>query len=162
MDFLTGRPKSVRIGNSNSASIITNIGTPQGCVLRPILYTLFTYDCVAYLPDNIILKFADETAVIGRVTGRDEPAYRREVNRLGSRCSDNKLTLNSDKKEEIIVDMRKEKGPHEPLFIRDLEVEWMSSVRYLGVHISDDLTWTFNTTQVVEKDLKTEEIRHVS
>ena len=44
LDFLTGRPQSVRIGDRTSASIITNTGTPQGCVLSPILYTLFTYD----------------------------------------------------------------------------------------------------------------------
>ncbi|KAK2918358.1 hypothetical protein Q8A73_002729 [Channa argus] len=84
LDFLTGRPQSVRIGNRTSARLITNIGTPQGCVLSPILYTLFTYDCVASHKDNIILKFADDTAVIGRIAGGDEAAYRREVASLVS------------------------------------------------------------------------------
>lgn len=72
LDFLTGRPQSVRIGNRTSASITTNIGTPQGCVLSPILYTLFTHDCVVSHKDNIILKFADDTAVIGCITGGAE------------------------------------------------------------------------------------------
>ncbi|KAK3538973.1 hypothetical protein QTP86_023577, partial [Hemibagrus guttatus] len=56
LNFLTGRPQSVRIGNRTSATITTNIGTPQGCVLSPILYTLFTHDCVTSHKDNIILK----------------------------------------------------------------------------------------------------------
>ena len=30
LDFLTGRPQSVRMCNRTSASIITNVGTPQG------------------------------------------------------------------------------------------------------------------------------------
>lgn len=60
LDFLTGRPVSVRIGNKSSANTIRNIGTPQGCVLSPIFYTLFRHDCVA---NNIILKFADDTTV---------------------------------------------------------------------------------------------------
>ncbi|XP_039456902.1 protein mono-ADP-ribosyltransferase PARP12-like [Oreochromis aureus] len=37
--------QSVRIGNRTSASIITNTGVPQGCVLSPILYTLYTQNC---------------------------------------------------------------------------------------------------------------------
>ncbi|KAI4884846.1 hypothetical protein NFI96_004895, partial [Prochilodus magdalenae] len=63
----------------------------------------------------------------------------------------NNLTLNMDKTKEMIVDMRKERRPHQPLFIRDLEVERVSSFKYLGVHISDDLTWTLNTTYVLKR-----------
>uniref|UniRef100_A0A3B1IGX3 Reverse transcriptase domain-containing protein n=1 Tax=Astyanax mexicanus TaxID=7994 RepID=A0A3B1IGX3_ASTMX len=151
LDFLTGRPQSVRIGNRTSASITTYTGTPQGCVLSPILYTLFTHDCVASHKDNIILKFADDTVVIGRITGGDEAAYRSEVTRLVLWCEDNNLALNTVKTKELIVDMRKGRRPHQPLFIRELEVERVSSFKYLGVHISQDLTWTINTTQLVKK-----------
>ncbi|KAI4904809.1 hypothetical protein NFI96_000064 [Prochilodus magdalenae] len=119
--------------------------------LTPILYTLFTHDCVATHPGNIILKFADDTAVIGRITGGDEAAYRKEVDSLVAWCTKNNLTLNTDKTKEMIVDMRKERRPHQPLFIRDLEVERVSSFKYLGVHISDDLTWTLNTTYVLKR-----------
>uniref|UniRef100_A0A8C8DGK4 Reverse transcriptase domain-containing protein n=1 Tax=Oryzias sinensis TaxID=183150 RepID=A0A8C8DGK4_9TELE len=152
LDFLTGRPQSVRIGNRTSASIITNIGTPQGCVLSPILYTLFTHDCAASHKDNIILKFADDTPVIGRITGGDEAVYRREVASLVTWCEDNNLTLNTDKTKEMIVDMGKERwNPHQPLLIRGLEVERVSSFKYLGVQLSQDLTWTLNTSQLVKK-----------
>ncbi|KAK2917255.1 hypothetical protein Q8A73_004001 [Channa argus] len=75
-----------------------------GCVLSPILYTVFTYDCVASHKDNIILKFADDTAVIGRIAGSDEAAYRREVASLVSWCGDNNLTHNMDKTKEMIVE----------------------------------------------------------
>ncbi|KAI4886688.1 hypothetical protein NFI96_004201 [Prochilodus magdalenae] len=61
------------------------------------------------------------------------------------------VSLNTDKTKEMIVDMRKERRPHQPLFIRDLEVERVSSFKYLGVHISDDLTWTLNTTYVLKR-----------
>ena len=43
-DFLTGRPQVVRIGDRTSATVITNTGTPQGCVLSPLLFSLFTHD----------------------------------------------------------------------------------------------------------------------
>ena len=34
-----------------------------------MLYTLFTYDCVASHRDNTLLKFSDDTTVIGLITG---------------------------------------------------------------------------------------------
>jgi hypothetical protein len=149
--FLNGRPQSVRIGNRTSARIMTYIGTPQGCVLSPIHYTLFTYDCVASHKDNIILKFADDTTVIGRIAGGEEAAYRKEVASLVSCCGDNNLILNMEKTKEMIVDMRKERSTHQPLFIRELEVERVSNFKYLGVNISEDLTWKPLVTQLVKK-----------
>lgn len=71
--------------------------------------TLFTFDCVANHKDNIILKFTDDTTVVGFITGGDETAYRGEVASLVEWCEENNLTLNTDKTKEMIVDMRKER-----------------------------------------------------
>lgn len=46
-DFLTNRPQHVLMGTSTSSTIILNTGVPRGCVLKPVLYTLYTHDCVA-------------------------------------------------------------------------------------------------------------------
>ena len=61
LDFLTGCPQVVRVGNKTSAKLIFNTGTPQGCMLSPILYSLFTHDCTARHDSNTIIKFADDT-----------------------------------------------------------------------------------------------------
>jgi hypothetical protein len=63
LDFLTGHPQVVRVGNNTSATLILNIGAPQGCVLSPLLYSLFTHDRVAKHNSNTIVKFADDTTV---------------------------------------------------------------------------------------------------
>ncbi|KAI3354999.1 hypothetical protein L3Q82_004799 [Scortum barcoo] len=102
-----------------------NTGAPQGCVLSPLLYSLFTHDCVATHSSNTIIKFADDTTVIGLITGDDETAYREE---------------------ELIVDFRRrQREEHAPLSINGTTVERVSSFRFLGVHISEDLTWTHHT-----------------
>ena len=65
LDFLTGRPQVVRVGNT-SATLILNTRVPQGCVLSPLLYSLFTHDCTARHDSNTIMKFADDTTVVGQ------------------------------------------------------------------------------------------------
>ena len=71
LDFLTGRPQVVKGGNNISTSLILNTGAPQGCVLSPLLYSLFTHDCVAMYASNSIIKFADDKIVLGLITNND-------------------------------------------------------------------------------------------
>ena len=69
-----GRPQVVRVGNNTSAMLIFNTGAPQGCVLSPLLYSLFTHDCKARHNSNTIIKFADDTTVVGQIMNNDETA----------------------------------------------------------------------------------------
>ncbi|KAK3520087.1 hypothetical protein QTP70_013046 [Hemibagrus guttatus] len=86
LDFLTGRPQSVRIGNSTSSTTTLSTGAPQGCVLSPLLFTLLTHDCTAMHSSNHIIKFTDDTTVVGLISKNDESAYREEVQRLPAWC----------------------------------------------------------------------------
>ncbi len=106
-DFLTGRPQVVKVGQFTSNSITLNIGAPQGCVLSPLLYSLYTHDCVSSHSSTSIIKFADDTVVLGLISNNDETAYLGEVERLTSWCQDNCLSLNVSKTKELIVDFRK-------------------------------------------------------
>jgi hypothetical protein len=54
-------------------------------MLSPLLYSLyslFTHDCVAMHTSNSIIKFADNTTVVGLIIINDETAYREEVRAL--------------------------------------------------------------------------------
>ncbi len=86
LDFRTGRSQVVRVGNNNSSPLILNTGVPQGCVLSPLLYSLYTHDCTATHSSKVIVKFADDTMVIGPITDNDETAYREEVSTLTKWC----------------------------------------------------------------------------
>ncbi len=151
-DFLTARPQVVKVGQFTSNSITLNIGAPQGCVLSPLLYSLYTHDCVSSHSSTSIVKFADDTVVLGLVSNNDEAAYLDEVERLTSWCQDNCLSLNVSKTKELIVDFRKrQQRPYTPLMINGTPVERVSSFKYLGVNISEDLTWTTHIQTQVKK-----------
>ncbi len=151
-DFLTARPQVVKVGQFTSNSITLNIGAPQGCVLSPLLYSLYTHDCMASHSSTSIVKFADDTVVLGLINNDDETAYLDEVERLTSWCQDNCLSLNVSKTKELIVDFRKrQQQPYTPLMISGTPVERVSSFKYLGVNISEDLTWTTHIQTQVKK-----------
>ncbi len=117
-DFLTGRPQVVKMGQFTSNSITLNIGAPQGCVLSPLLYSLYTHGCVSSHSSTSIVKFADDTVVLGLISSNDETAYLDEVERLTSWCQDNCLSLIVIKTKELIVDFRKrQQRPYTPLVI---------------------------------------------
>ena len=85
LDFLTGFPQVVRVGNNTSATLTFNTGAPQGCMLSPFLYSLFTHDCIAIDCRNII-KFADDMTVADLITDDDETACRVEIRDLTVWC----------------------------------------------------------------------------
>ncbi|KAK3518498.1 hypothetical protein QTP70_001480 [Hemibagrus guttatus] len=152
MDFLTNRPQSVRLGNHLSSTLILNNGIPQGCVLSPLLYSLFTHDCVLWHNSNIFIKYVDDTTVVGRISNNDESAYREEIQSLSAWCSMNNLTLNATKTKELIVEFRKSNSSRQsPIYINGSGVECVSSFKFLGVHIFEDLSWHLNTSTLVRK-----------
>jgi hypothetical protein len=55
-------------------------------ILGPLNY-------VAKHDSNTIIKFADDTTVVGLITDNDETAYREEVRDLAVWCQDNNLYL---------------------------------------------------------------------
>ena len=79
-------------------------------MLSPLLYSLFTHDCVVKHESNTIIKFADDTAV----TDNDETAYREEVRELAVWCQDNNLSLIVIKTKKMIMDYRKRRAEHAP------------------------------------------------
>ncbi|KAI4880646.1 hypothetical protein NFI96_001018 [Prochilodus magdalenae] len=100
---------------------------------------------------NHIIKFADDTTVVGLINKNDESAYREEVQRLTDWCRTNNLSLNVDKTKEMVVDFRKTRRDHSPLHIDGSAVEIVKSTKFLGVHLAEDLTWSLNTSTITKK-----------
>ena len=60
LDFLLNRPQFVKISDNLSSSVTLSTGTPQGCVMSPMLCSLFTHDCLSCHVRTKILQFADD------------------------------------------------------------------------------------------------------
>lgn len=98
--FLSGRRQ--RVGHHTFMTLSLSTGSPQDCVLSPLLYSLYTHDWApAHHNNNMVV-------------------------RLSSWCRDNNLLLNTSK--ELIIDLRRKKIEIPPLSISGDCVEKVASV----------------------------------
>lgn len=62
--------------------------------------------------------------------------------------------MNVEKTKEIIVDFRRKQPTHTPLYIDGTAVELQRTWgKFLGVHMSKDLTWSKYTSFLTRKDV---------
>ena len=59
--FLTNRTQRVRIGGTLSAALTLESGVPQGSILSPMIFTLYTADMELWLMNSDVTNFADDT-----------------------------------------------------------------------------------------------------
>lgn len=102
---------------------------PQGCMLSPLLFTLMTHNCKAIHGSNHIIRFADDTTVVGLISRKDYEAYRVEVQQLVDWCCTNNLSLNVNKTKKMVCWLRLRRD-HFPLSINDSPVETVQSTHH--------------------------------
>ncbi|KAL0152343.1 hypothetical protein M9458_052066 [Cirrhinus mrigala] len=149
--FLTDRQQLVRLGKFTSHGRTTSTGAPQGCVLSPLLFSLYSNDCTSKDPSVKLLKFADDTTLIGLINDGDESAYRQEVKELAVWCSHNNLELNTLKTVEMTVDFRRNPPALPPLTIMDSTVTLVETFRFLGTTLTQNLKWDNHIDLIVKK-----------
>ena len=151
IDYLTSRSQFVVYQSLKSDTLYSNTGVPQGTVLAPLLFSLYTSDCRSSNESCSIVKFADDTVLIGLIFDDDNSKYVDEINKSANYCKANFLELNVDKTKEMIIDHRKSKALPDPFIINDHLVERVSSYKYLGVLLNIDHSWSNNTDYIISK-----------
>lgn len=96
----------------------------------------------------------DISTLVALITKGETTYYRKDLDLLTKWCKDNNLLLNVSKTEEIDVNFQKDHTQHSSLITDGAAVERVSSTTFLGLHISEDLSWTTNMASLVKKAQK--------
>ena len=150
--YLSQRPQYTKIKHVKSNIIYTNTGAPQGCVLSPTLFTLYADDCRSSFSNCTILKYADDTAIVGKIVNDNCNDYIAQVDTFVEWCKMNYLNLNVKKTKEMVIDYRTSKRHTPDCIIIDSElVERVDQYKYLGIIVDNQMKGTANTDMVYKK-----------
>jgi len=148
--YLTDRHQAIKIGNCFSAVSPTSCGVPQGSVLGPLLFTLYTTPLSFVIQSHNLEHhlYADDTQIyISLAT----PDTNRSLNQLSDCLQDifhwmneSKLKLNADKTEFLIIGTPKQRRKLDGFFptrILSQSITPAASARNLGVTFDENFNF---------------------
>ena len=121
-------------------------GIPQGSILGPLLFIIYTYDIKYVSVHNKIIVYADDTTAI--VSGRNFREAIEKGNDILQRFLDyfnlNKLSINLIKTKCMIYGPKTMKHGQKKdtiLMMDGEEIEEVSEIKFLGIIINNKLSW---------------------
>lgn len=138
--YISDRIFQVREDDSTSQFYDISAGVPQGSVLGPVLYILFTSD----LPQgsNVTMAtFADDTAFLASNKCPIEASriLQTSLHEIEKWLAKWRITASVNKSIHVTFTLRKEDCA--PVFLNGTQLPHAESVKYLGMHLDRRLTW---------------------
>ena len=144
--YLTRREQYCQIGGQRSSRKVVKHGIPQGSCLGPLLFILYVDDFAKCLVKSSPNMYADDTSVTCSAKDIDTLCddLRTELTNISKWMRQNKLSLNANKSEFLIVGHKRQlNGIHEPvqLQVDEEPIRRVQTVKYLGIRVDENLSW---------------------
>ena len=145
-DFLMDRQQRVVVDGVFSEPRPVVSGVPQGSVLGPLLFLVYTSDLVEGL-ENKVVQYADDTTLVGVVRS---PAMRnqvsmslnRDLEKIRNWCDRWGMKLNASKTKTLLVSRSLTyEPPHPPLCVGDTPLAESEFLTILGVTFDPHMTF---------------------
>ena len=138
--FLSGRTQRVLVEGHSSSNAPVTSGVPQGTVLGPLLFLAYINDLLGKVKLTARL-FADDCLLYRTIkTEDDAKQLQNDLNNLQHWESDWLMHFNPDKCEVIRITTKRNQRIT-PYYIHGKELAITSKAKYLGVNISNNLSW---------------------
>ena len=142
--YLTNRSQFVSIGNFNSTVSNIDYGVPQGSVLGPLLFNLFINDIGEQVDGNTVL-FADDTVLhVSSPSFENCVAMIESVIMIITRWLDNNRLIANIEKTKLMMITNKSVEYLPDILFKGVRLDWVQSIKYLGLYIDNNLTFNFH------------------
>ena len=145
-EFLTNRQQRVVVDGYFSPYSQVYSGVPQGSVLGPLLFILYTSDMWSNIT-NKILAYADDTSLYAHIPSPDmrqvvADSLMDDLDKIQSWCHQWGMKLNPNKSKDMIVSRSRSLFPEHPnLYVNRVLVDQVDEVKLLGVTLDSKLTF---------------------
>lgn len=138
--FLTSRYFVVNINNYFSKMYPIKAGVPQGSVLSPLLYNIYTGD-MPTTDHTLSATYADDTAILSSSESPIDASLnlQNHLTELSTWLQKWKMKVNPVKSSHITFTLRPQTCP--PVYINNTPIPQTDTVKYLGVTLDRRLTW---------------------
>lgn len=155
--FLKDRSFSVCIENTSSTMRKIPAGLPQGSVLSPLLYSIYTSDInIKRIHDAAF--YADDSAILckGKLSNAIIKQLSECLKRAEKYFNKWKIKINHEKTQAIIFPFNKspKRIPSAELQMQGNNIEIKRSIKYLGVILDSKLSFGENIDMVREKAIR--------
>ena len=148
-NYLLDRYQYVQIDDTVSQMRPLIKGVPQGSILGPLLFNVFTYDIIESSTKFNFIMYADDTTLnstlksFGDVTNLESLQHNisTELNNVVRWRDLNKLRLNVLKTKYMLFHMPQKVIPHLSFTIQDNVIDFVNSFNFLGITFDCHLTW---------------------
>lgn len=154
--YLDNRNQQCFVNGSLSNSQILTCGIPQGTILGPLLFILYINDLPNCLSNSVARMYADDTHLTFASNNIEtiNDVMNHDLSNVNTWLTANKLTLNSSKTEFMLIGSRQRLGTYDTspkLIIGGDIIKQVSSVKSLGVHIDENLSWNMHIEKIAKK-----------
>lgn len=150
--FLTGRTQCVRINDSVSLSLAIGRGIPQGTVLGPFAFVIFTNDLQPLDTERMtVVKYADDQTWSYVIKQGEEDNSKTELEMIELWCKSNCMLINEKKTFEMIISNVKHISAPAPSYINGVQLQRVENMKILGLTLSRDLRWGAEIEEKINK-----------
>ncbi|KAK7088259.1 hypothetical protein V1264_022195 [Littorina saxatilis] len=155
--FLTGRTQQVVLEGVHSSAGPVTSGVPQGTVLGPLLFLIYINDMPEAVKHSKLKLFADDSLLYKKVTKQQDPLLLQEdLNALQNWEQKWQMEFNPSKCNIIRILPSKNKPPILSTYhLHGQTLETTKESKYLGVTITENLSWTNHIKNMTAKGNRT-------